>query len=109
MEPSLDVWALGVIAYECLADTTVFPRFSGADAVLRCASGAAPYPWEAAGAPDTWRKARARPLFEACLQRDAQRRPSAFEVGQALRKLDNVTTGAQPDGAACCNVEQCGA
>ena len=96
VEPSLDVWALGVIAYESLTGNAVFPPFSDTKRTHECACGHAQYPWEVDAAPDTWRKARSRSIFERCLQRRPQARPSAAEVLQALRKLEHVTTYAQP-------------
>ena len=98
--PALDIWALGVIIYECLTGQVTFSRFSGMEEVLGCAQGTRPYPWErpAAEQPPEWRKARARPVFERCLARDPGLRPTASTLMQYVRRLDSMTT-QHADGA----------
>ena len=45
-DPAQDVWALGVIAYECLTFTRAFPAFSPAESVFAAAAGHAQYAWD---------------------------------------------------------------
>lgn len=93
VHPSLDVWSLGVMAYECLAQERAFAHFSGRDAILACARGEQRYPWEA---PEgelnaAWANSSARKHLEACLSRDPARRPSAAEVQANLNVLGDAT------------------
>ena len=77
VEAAHDIWALGVMAYEVIAGQ---PAFQHSRHIFACAQGNEAYPWEAvclADAPQTWRKSRLRPVVQACLERDATKRPSA--------------------------------
>ena len=90
--PSHDVWSLGVMAYEVIAQQ---PAFEDATALFESAAGARPYPWEAAAldtAPTIWRKSRLRPAVQACLARNAVERPSVADVLVALRRLCSVSS-----------------
>lgn len=100
VEPSLDIWAMGVVVYECLTGERAFPRYGGNTGVLACAKGRAKYAWERPEEelPTAWVKARVRPVFERCLARSAADRPSAFEVLRGLQRLDSVTTQGKRGG-----------
>lgn len=89
VEPSLDIWAIGVIVYECLAGCRAFDRHGGVEEVYECAQGLQPYPWERRleELPEGWRKFRARSIFDSCLQRNPAARPRAEELQQGLLGL----------------------
>ena len=91
VHPSVDVWALGVMAFEVLSGRhTVQSRGE----LYAFAAGTQPYPWEAA--PDTarepWRKLRLWALVEDCLARDPATRPSAATVVQRLEQTWQKTS-----------------
>jgi serine/threonine protein kinase len=46
VEPSLDIWVIGVILFECLSGGHAFHVFGGSEEVYECAEGAKPYAWE---------------------------------------------------------------
>lgn len=93
---ALDIWAVGVMAFELLTDTAVFPPFTPKAHVLRVAAGAAAgggpdaplYPWEGDGEAATTARSRLKrlePSIMRCLARRAEERPTAAEV---LREWD---------------------
>ena len=94
LRPALDIWALGVIVFECFTERPAFGRHAGAGRIFRCAGGAEQYPWERGprDMPEAWSKARARPIFEQCLAREPSERPTALALARALRNLDHMTT-----------------
>jgi serine/threonine protein kinase len=94
VEPSLDMWAIGVIVYECLAGCRAFDRVCGVREVQECAKGSELYPWERPlqELPRGWRKSLARNVFQGCLSRDPAARPTATDVQQYLFKLCNTST-----------------
>lgn len=44
--PAMDMWALGLMAYELLTDTSAFPMGTSASAVCDQITGRQPLPWE---------------------------------------------------------------
>jgi serine/threonine protein kinase len=94
VEPSLDVWAIGVIVYECLTGTPTFSSLDTKETVFGCAKGDVAYPWErdVHELPDRWRRSRARNIFGDCLSRDAAARPTAAQLVKSLGKLNSNTT-----------------
>jgi serine/threonine protein kinase len=94
VEPSLDIWAVGVIMFECLTGERTFHIYGGAEEVYECAEGAKMYPWEvpAEELPHSWRRSRARKLFSDCLLRDPAARPTAQQLLQSLSKLSDATS-----------------
>ena len=87
VQPAHDIWALGVMAYEVIANERAF---QSSKSIFACAEGSEVYPWEAArlaAAPQTWRKSRLRPAVQACLERDLAQRPSAAAVISRLNAL----------------------
>lgn len=106
-DPKVDVWALGVVAFELLTGTRVFSAQADRTEVLPYMSGARPLPWEAPGkAPLVRKLGSLRRTVLACLARDPQDRPSSmavlrswnglFESETATRTglLDDVLTGS---------------
>jgi serine/threonine protein kinase len=96
VEPSLDIWALGVIMFECLAGCPAFRIHSGVEEVFECAQGLQPYPWERPleKIPEGWSKSRACTFFKSCLARDPAARPTANQLLKSLHKLSNTTSHA---------------
>jgi serine/threonine protein kinase len=93
IEPSLDIWAIGVIVYECLARCRAFHAHSALEKVFECAQGLEPYPWERPlhDLPEGWLNSRSRTFFGTCLLRDAAARPTAAQLLKSLNKLNNTT------------------
>lgn len=83
-DAAADVWALGVLAYELLAQRRVFPVTTSAQAVRDALSGRAPLPWETRE-PAALRTLKRSVL--ACLCRDAAARPAAADVVATWRNL----------------------
>jgi serine/threonine protein kinase len=112
VHPSLDIWALGVVAYECLASFDVQAYFKSMAHVERCARGTEAYPWElpAELQPVSWRSSRAKDILLPCLERDFRKRPAAglllsqlvrfhLPIGQTLQKttpLPGIPSHTEP-------------
>ena len=83
-EAAADVWALGVMAYELLTQTTLFPPLAGdGDEAWNKLLGKAPLPWEKDAPGAAERQAQLRALKRgvlACLHRDPSQRPSCDSV-----------------------------
>jgi serine/threonine protein kinase len=93
-DPSQDIWALGVVAYECLTHSAAFPVFCTREDIDAAAQGTCPYPWEADKRSMLFVKSKARPLIEACLSRSAARRPTAQQL---LARIDALGFNATKD------------
>jgi serine/threonine protein kinase len=91
-DPAQDIWALGVMAYECLTHSTVFPVYLEPRVVFAAASGQTKYPWETDVLNETFRRSRARQLIAACVTRDPRRRPTAEKLVKMIDNLGNNTT-----------------
>jgi serine/threonine protein kinase len=81
--PAVDVWALGVIAFELLTQSRIFPVATPGEDIVDRLAGRLPLPWES---PD-WRKSRhAKDLvgFKSsilqCLNREPEKRPSTAQL-----------------------------
>lgn len=88
----VDIWAVGVIAYELVVGGPVFPKvdWTGED-VQAAALGTRPYPWE-----DAVGSFKNIPVLQglrgplrACLSRDPQERPSAEVLLKQLNTLSD--------------------
>jgi serine/threonine protein kinase len=91
-DPAHDIWSLGVMAYECLTSSRVFPVYIDPRVVFVTASGKEKYPWEAEVLDETFRKSRARELIAACVVRDPRGRPTAEKLVKMIDSLGNNTT-----------------
>jgi serine/threonine protein kinase len=90
VHPSLDVWGLGVLAYECLASFDAPVYFKSKAHVERCARGEEMYPWELPNdqQPVSWRRSRAKDILLPCLERDFRKRPTAGMLLSQLARFD---------------------
>lgn len=95
-QTSADIWALGVIAYEALTDSYVFPaHVSRAEHLYAAAEGTVKYPWETLQPDAQIARLRVWPSFAACLARAPAARPSAAQLLASLERLVNVTALAE--------------
>ena len=94
VQPSQDVWALGVMVFEAVTGTNATPGRIKAATVYDRAHGKELYPWEEPpdAQPATWRRSRLRTLTLSCLLRDASARPSAEELVQSIARMTSATT-----------------
>jgi serine/threonine protein kinase len=94
VDPSLDMWAIGVILFESLSRSRTFQIHGGAEEAYECAEGAKQYPWErpVEELPVQWRRSRACSLFSRCLSRDPAARPTANQLLQSLHRLSDATS-----------------
>ena len=82
VDPAMDIWALGVMAYELLTDEPVFHRLCKQPEMIDRIVGRRPLPWEDEETRDAGlRKLRMlKRTITKCLSRDAAQRPSAAEL-----------------------------
>ena len=81
-----DLWALGVIGFECVTQSTALLTSSD---VIKCASGERCYPWEERddAQPRAWRRSPLRPLLAPCLARLAPHRPAAADIAAGVAAM----------------------
>ena len=96
---AVDVWALGVMAFELLTDAPAFPRESSTfETVCAQLAGEAALPWERApgvfAPPPTLRMLSDSVC--ACLRRDAARRPTAAELLDMWSRLFDRPPASRP-------------
>lgn len=91
VDPSHDIWSLGVMAYEALTSSATFRTM---DEVHSCADGSRLYPWERPPGEqlEAWRSSKLRRLVTRCLHRDASRRITAEELCTDLSRMGMSTT-----------------
>eukprot|EP00892_Ulva_mutabilis_P005656 jgi/Ulvmu1/3462/UM016_0082.1 len=101
VDPAVDIWAIGVIAFELLTGARALPS-SGMDpdaaeqAALDAISGRTPLPWEQEDAAPALEKLRGlKRTVLRCLERDPARRPSSEAL---LASWDHTFDNMQAQG-----------
>lgn len=111
VDSAVDMWALGIMAYELLTDAPVFKRDSTKKDIQDRLSGRAPLPWEDPETKDSsLRKLRMlkRSLVK-CFSRDPVERPSASDLLIAWNKLfDNIAGDKTVQVRPSCHTEPYG-
>eukprot|EP00892_Ulva_mutabilis_P002841 jgi/Ulvmu1/12558/UM090_0045.1 len=100
-ETAVDIWAIGVIAYELLTEEPAFAPFNMSAAqsnssAQEAIAGRAPLPWEEGSAEARQRLGKLRGMRRSvlrCLNRDPAQRPSAAALLQSWdHKFDSMHT-----------------
>lgn len=94
-DAAVDVWALGIVAFELLTRSRVFAPFEApAGAIMDALAGRRELPWEGPQRGELLRELRGlRRSVLACLDRDAARRPSSAAVLGSWHGLFERHTG----------------
>jgi serine/threonine protein kinase len=95
-DPSQDVWALGVMAFEAVMRDMALRTKSQC---LDCALERSPYSWEqpAEEQPPEWQQSRLHGLIEPYLSRDPRARPSASVIAASMGQLGYKAAGSHAD------------
>jgi serine/threonine protein kinase len=101
-DPAVDMWAIGVIAFELLTRARIFPPNLTKQQVRDQIAGRADLPWEdPARRADSIRQLRIlKRTVLACLARDPKDRPTADRLLRSWNRLfDTFTSGSGAVGA----------
>jgi serine/threonine protein kinase len=93
VDTSMDMWSLGVMAFELLTDAPAFPRDIKQEDIIDQLVGRKPLPWEQIGAKGKLDKLRMlRRSLVKCLSRNPSERPTAKALLMSWNRLfDNFT------------------
>jgi serine/threonine protein kinase len=94
-DPSQDIWALGMLAYEVLTGDRVFPDGDNGT-ILKHANALSPYPWSRPKLHPAFEKSPTRELIEGCTRRDPKSRLDAQKIVQQLHRMGNMQTIKDP-------------
>jgi serine/threonine protein kinase len=93
VHPAVDVWALGVIAFEMLTGETIFEPFTPNVEIMAHIAGRKPMPWEGPRRSELLRKLH---VFQnnvlECLDREPARRPTMDVVVRGWEHLFRNST-----------------
>ena len=95
--PTVDVWAVGVIAYGLLM-REVFPPSISAGDVINALLGKAPLPWETATPAELKALGRLKGPVLQCLSREPEKRPTSADLLASLQRMlfsSNTTAASQ--------------
>jgi serine/threonine protein kinase len=99
-DTAVDMWALGVIAFEMLTQQRAFGPQASAEEMIARTAGEAPLPWED---PSSAAQAKLRELrvlkrmVMLCLDRNPAQRPTSEHVLQSWNQLfDSTRTSTVP-------------
>lgn len=94
VQPSHDIWAVGVLAYEAIVKR---PALTSVNQVRACASGHEPYPWELPEDQQAseWHGSRVRGAAMPCLARVASERPDAQTLLSTMWRIMMQSTTSE--------------
>jgi serine/threonine protein kinase len=80
-DPAIDIWALGVIAFELLTNVPSFAPGTNKQTALDIIAGRGQFPWEKPGNQELLsRLRRLKGTILSCLDRNASKRPTAASL-----------------------------
>ena len=96
-DPKVDIWAIGVIAWELILKQPALPLGMSDDqklaAIARTGDAPTALPWEGADRASRKKLGPLRVYVEACLNRNPEQRPTAEKLAKALNHQFMSSTG----------------
>jgi serine/threonine protein kinase len=91
VDASMDMWSLGIMAFELLTEEPVFPPYTSAADVCDQVAGRKPLPWESPDGDEKLNKLRMlRRSLVKCLSRHPSERPTSRELLASWNRLFDV-------------------